>query len=473
MGGAHDGRMGRTALFLESPLSRTLPLVALAACAPLSSERTDAFVSEAHLERADLLAREYQLPDLGRVRHQVTNDQEAFLFLEDRSWSSCDDTIAVFRLADLEQGLREPSQIIECPEHLTDAEVRFNTSLDVHGDLLAAGPFLYRRVGDRWQFEAELGGLTPAHAVRTVLLGETRAVTEVGDAHYFYEKIGDTWTHYQRLQDGLNFGYSRADGDILHTNAFGSAVGLVYAPDASGRYRQIQEDLWVWETHNGHVIDYAEQIRRWDGQAYVPAGLDLQAPEGIRLDMSDFRRSLFTDERITVLGERATVVYDAQTGDLIGYNDETVLPRAPRGARGTTSYISEDRRWVHLIDPVLEPFDPDLSFTQTHDLTVEAGEIVSFTFEMPYTMENLQVDMNGTGDADLYVRFGEAPHPSAFDCAPYLPGSEESCWISDPDRFLTDADIPQGGTGTWYVQVVGFDALSEVQVVIEAVDLED
>ncbi len=37
--------------------------------------------------------------------------------------------------------------------------------------------------------------------------------------------------------------------------------------------------------------------------------------------------------------------------------------------------------------------------------------------------------ITGTGDADLYVRVGEAPTTSAFDCRPYVSGSTESCTI--------------------------------------------
>lgn len=37
--------------------------------------------------------------------------------------------------------------------------------------------------------------------------------------------------------------------------------------------------------------------------------------------------------------------------------------------------------------------------------------------------------MNGTGDADLYVRKGSAPSTSSYDCRPYTPGSSERCEV--------------------------------------------
>jgi hypothetical protein len=38
--------------------------------------------------------------------------------------------------------------------------------------------------------------------------------------------------------------------------------------------------------------------------------------------------------------------------------------------------------------------------------------------------------ISGDGDADLYVRLGQAPTTSSFDCRPYRSGSEESCVVT-------------------------------------------
>ena len=40
--------------------------------------------------------------------------------------------------------------------------------------------------------------------------------------------------------------------------------------------------------------------------------------------------------------------------------------------------------------------------------------------------------LSGTGDADLYVRFGAAPTASTFACRPYLNGSAEECTLTVP-----------------------------------------
>ena len=43
-----------------------------------------------------------------------------------------------------------------------------------------------------------------------------------------------------------------------------------------------------------------------------------------------------------------------------------------------------------------------------------------------------KANMNGFGDADLYVRFGAAPTLGAFDCRPYKTGALETCNLSVP-----------------------------------------
>lgn len=75
------------------------------------------------------------------------------------------------------------------------------------------------------------------------------------------------------------------------------------------------------------------------------------------------------------------------------------------------------------------------------------------SFEVPEGTRSLTVVLSGTGDGDLYVRAGEAPSRSAFDCSPYRFGSDEVCTFTDPTP------------GTWYAAVHGFEAISEVVMV--------
>jgi hypothetical protein len=72
-----------------------------------------------------------------------------------------------------------------------------------------------------------------------------------------------------------------------------------------------------------------------------------------------------------------------------------------------------------------------------------------WTMTVPTGASNLQFQMSGgTGDADLYVRFGSAPTMTTYDCRPFASGNNETC------------SFPSPAAGTWHVMVVGDDPYS-------------
>lgn len=74
-----------------------------------------------------------------------------------------------------------------------------------------------------------------------------------------------------------------------------------------------------------------------------------------------------------------------------------------------------------------------------------------YTLTVPAGMANLDVDISGgSGDADLYVRFGSQPTTSSYDCRPYLNGNNESCNFSNP------------AAGTWHISVRAYRTFSGV-----------
>ena len=71
------------------------------------------------------------------------------------------------------------------------------------------------------------------------------------------------------------------------------------------------------------------------------------------------------------------------------------------------------------------------------------------TVTVPAGTRTLSVILRGgTGDADLYVRFGSQPTTAAFNCRPFLNGNNEFCSIDSP------------AAGTWFVSLQGFAAYS-------------
>ncbi|MDX5405492.1 MAG: S8 family serine peptidase [Chromatiaceae bacterium] len=86
-------------------------------------------------------------------------------------------------------------------------------------------------------------------------------------------------------------------------------------------------------------------------------------------------------------------------------------------------------------------------------LSGAAGDELLFTLNVPEGASNLSFVMNGgTGDADLYVKFGAEPTASDWDCRPYLFGNNESCPF-DPAQ-----------AGTYFVKLIGYTAFTDVNL---------
>ncbi|XXX82257.1 M57 family metalloprotease [Sorangium sp. So ce134] len=64
--------------------------------------------------------------------------------------------------------------------------------------------------------------------------------------------------------------------------------------------------------------------------------------------------------------------------------------------------------------------------------------------------------MSGTGDPDLYVRFGEEPTLSAYDCRPYLDGADETCELTVPEGQSEAFLLVQGYSDSTYTVNVDF-----------------
>ncbi|MET0548435.1 MAG: S8 family peptidase [Xanthomonas sp.] len=87
------------------------------------------------------------------------------------------------------------------------------------------------------------------------------------------------------------------------------------------------------------------------------------------------------------------------------------------------------------------------------NLSANTGSSLNYTVKVPSGASSLVVNISGgSGDADLYVRFGSAPTDSAYDCRPYRSGNTESCTFNSPQA------------GTYYVRVKAYSTFSGVSL---------
>jgi len=87
--------------------------------------------------------------------------------------------------------------------------------------------------------------------------------------------------------------------------------------------------------------------------------------------------------------------------------------------------------------------------TETFSASVAQGASKSYGPFAVAPGTTFRAVLSGTGDADLYVRFGSAPTASTFACRPYLDGSNEECNLT----------VPSTATSA-YIAVSGYTAAS-------------
>lgn len=87
------------------------------------------------------------------------------------------------------------------------------------------------------------------------------------------------------------------------------------------------------------------------------------------------------------------------------------------------------------------------------NLSASTGTELYYTLDVPAGATDLSFNINGgSGDADLYVRFGAQPTTSTYDCRPYRTGNTETCTISNVQA------------GTYHVMVRAYSSFSGVNL---------
>lgn len=85
------------------------------------------------------------------------------------------------------------------------------------------------------------------------------------------------------------------------------------------------------------------------------------------------------------------------------------------------------------------------------NLSGSRNEFLNYTYEVPAGMSTLEITTTGgSGDADLYVRFGSEPTTSTYDCRSWASGNAETCTFNNP------------AAGTYHIGIRGYRAFSGV-----------
>ncbi|NQZ89389.1 MAG: M20/M25/M40 family metallo-hydrolase [Colwellia sp.] len=86
------------------------------------------------------------------------------------------------------------------------------------------------------------------------------------------------------------------------------------------------------------------------------------------------------------------------------------------------------------------------------DLSGARYENLEYTMVVPSGASNVKFTINGgSGDADLFIKFGSKPTSSDYDCRPYISGNNETCSAND-------------NGGTYYIMINGYAAFSRLSL---------
>ena len=87
------------------------------------------------------------------------------------------------------------------------------------------------------------------------------------------------------------------------------------------------------------------------------------------------------------------------------------------------------------------------------NISASTGGTVNYTLAVPAGATNLVFTQSGgTGDSDMYVKFGSAPTDTSYDCRPYVNGNAETCTFASPQA------------GTYYVRLKAYSSFSGVSL---------
>ncbi|RKG76869.1 peptidase M4 [Corallococcus exercitus] len=82
-------------------------------------------------------------------------------------------------------------------------------------------------------------------------------------------------------------------------------------------------------------------------------------------------------------------------------------------------------------------------------LSGASGSSAYYCIDLPASKASTYVMSGGTGDADMYIKFGSAPTTTSYDCRPYLSGNNESC-----------SAAAKTASGRMYIMLRGYSSYS-------------
>ncbi|PTL76501.1 M4 family metallopeptidase [Vitiosangium sp. GDMCC 1.1324] len=138
--------------------------------------------------------------------------------------------------------------------------------------------------------------------------------------------------------------------------------------------------------------------------------------------------------------QRAAQIWYRASTDI--YVPSTTFAQARLATAIVASQLGYDQTTVDAVNAAWEAVGVGVTQPSPTPIALSNGVGVSvadskgnkkyYSLDVPAGQTSLTFTLSGgTGDADLYVRFGAVPETSKYDCRPYLSGNNETCTITN------------------------------------------
>lgn len=144
-----------------------------------------------------------------------------------------------------------------------------------------------------------------------------------------------------------------------------------------------------------------------------------------------------------------TSTFDCRS-DAVGPTEQCLFATPSAGTYNVLVYGFSAYSGLVVTASWQNPATPQLqNGVAVNGLSAAQGASLAYTVSIPAGASNLVIRTSGgTGDPDLYVRFGSAPTTSTFDCRSDAVGPVDQCTFATPSA------------GTYHVLIFGFSAFS-------------
>ncbi len=274
---------------------------------------------------------------------------------------------------------------------------------------------------------------------------------------------------YDGESGGLNEAMSDIFGNVCEWHRDNS--GDVNGPTSANNW-MVGEDIWLADPALRYMDDPSKDGASLDYYTSTSGNVDVHYSSGI----ANLAFYLLAHGGTHPKGKSTTVVTGVgiHAAARIFYRINTVYltpsssfadareasVKAAGDLFGPTSAEAVQAANAWLAVGVAAPPNYKIIDTKT-DLSAALNANLQFNFPTNGATAMKFVTSGGTGDVDLYVKFGSAPTLTSYDCRPYVDGNAETC------------EFNPAKSGTYYLMLQGYAAYSGVKLTTYAADGAD